>query len=111
MVTLSAFLDLFKGYPMVTNKFSIQSVSEAEAVLLSWNRKCQDHVYMKWEYWSTMQKIKHNYRLENKVNENEVLYFKELRCETIKNNKKVVFLMSSLETYYVFKLDLNECVA
>ena len=28
---------------------------------------------------------------ENKVNENKVLYCKALRCETIENNKKLVF--------------------
>ena len=29
---------------------------------------------------------------ENQIDENKVLYFKALRCETIKNNKNVVFL-------------------
>ena len=33
------------------------------------NTMCQDYVYIKWEYWSTMQKIKHYTRDENKVNE------------------------------------------
>ena len=28
--------------------------------ILPSNRKCQDYVYIKWEYWSTMYKIKHN---------------------------------------------------
>ena len=32
------------------------------------NRKCKDYVYGKWEYWSTMLKIKHFLRHENKVN-------------------------------------------
>ena len=36
------------------------------------NRKCQDYVYVKWEYWNTMQKINHYSRLENKANENKV---------------------------------------
>ena len=33
------------------------------------DRKCQGHVYIKWEYWSNMQKIKHYLRHENKLNE------------------------------------------
>ena len=37
----------------------------------------------------------------------KVLYCKALRCETIKNNKKVVFLMSNLQTYH-FKLDFQK---
>ena len=41
-------------------------------------RKCQDYVYIKWEYRSTMQKIKHQKRRENKVNENKELYCKLL---------------------------------
>ena len=36
-------------------------------------RKCQDNVYVKWEYWSIMQKIKDYLRHENKVIENKVL--------------------------------------
>ena len=32
----------------------------------------------------------------NKVNENKVLFGKALRCETIKHNKKVVFLYVKL---------------
>ena len=56
------------------------------------NRMCQDYVYIKWEYWSTMWKIKHYLRHENKVNENKVLsYCGALRCEAIKSNKKVCF--------------------
>ena len=43
-----------------------------------------------------------------KLNENKVLYCKELRCETIKNNKKIVSLMSNLQTYYHFKLDFQK---
>ena len=31
------------------------------------DRKCQDYVYSKWEHQSTMQKIKHYLRHENKV--------------------------------------------
>ena len=34
---------------------------------------------------------------ENKLNENKVLYFKALRCETIKNNKILFSLMSNLQ--------------
>ena len=47
-------------------------------------------------------------RHENKVNKNEVLYFKALRCETIKNNKKLFSLMSKLQTYYHFELDFQK---
>ena len=40
-----------------------------------------------------MYKIKHNLRHGNKVNENKVLSNCEtLRCETIKNNKKVALI-------------------
>ena len=35
------------------------------------NDECQDYVYIKWEYWSTMYKIKHHMRHENKVNEKQ----------------------------------------
>ena len=62
---------------------------------------------IKWEYWSTMSKIKHYQRHENKVNENKVLYWKALRYETIKKNK-VVSLMLNLQAYYHFKLDLQK---
>ena len=53
-----------------------------------------------------MQKIKHYFRHENKVNENKVLsYCEALRCETIKTKKKEFFsFMSNLQTYYNFKL-------
>ena len=44
---------------------------------------------------------------ENKVNENKVLYFKALRCETIKNKQIMVSLMLNLQTYYHFKLDFQ----
>ena len=37
------------------------------------HRKCQDYVFVKWEYWSTMLKIRHYLRHENKVNGNKVL--------------------------------------
>ena len=40
------------------------------------------------------------------VNENKVLYCKALRCETIKSNKKVVFLY--VKIYYHFKLDFQK---
>ena len=45
---------------------------------------------------------------KNKINENEVLYRKALRCETIKNIKKLFSLMSNLQTYYHFKLDFQK---
>ena len=54
------------------------------------NRKCQDYVYVKWEYWNTMCKIKHYLRHENKVNENKVLsYCDASRSQTIKKKKKL----------------------
>ena len=37
------------------------------------NRKRQGYVYVKWEYYSTMLKIKHYLRHENQVKENKVL--------------------------------------
>ena len=43
--------------------------------LCSSNRKCQEYVYMKWRYWSTMWKIKHYLTEENKVNDNKVLSY------------------------------------
>ena len=46
---------------------------------MSPDRKCQDYVYAKWECLSTMYKIKHNLRHENKVNENKVLSY----CEAL----------------------------
>ena len=51
---------------------------------------------------------KHHQRHENKVNENQASYCKALGCKTIKNNKKVVFLMSNLHTYYQLKLDFQK---
>ena len=48
----------------------------------------------------------HYLRHENEINENKVLFCKALRCEIIKNNKKVVFFMSNLQTYQ-FKLDFQ----
>ena len=48
-------------------------------------------------------------RHENKVKENKVFYYKALRCETIENNKKVVFpYTSNLQTYYHFELDFQK---
>ena len=38
----------------------------------------------------------HYLRYENKVNENKVSYCKALKCEKIKNNKKVVFLYAKI---------------
>ena len=49
--------------------------------------KCQDYVCVKWEYWSTMWKIKHYLRHENKVIENKVSsYYETVRY--MLNNKK-----------------------
>ena len=45
--------------------------------IFAWNRKCQDYIYVNWEYYSTMQIIKHYFKHENKVNENKVLTFCE----------------------------------
>ena len=56
----------------------------------------QYYVYIQWEYWSTMEKIKHYLRYENKVNENKVLYCKVLRCETNQKQQKVVSLYVKL---------------
>ena len=39
------------------------------------SRTCQDYVYMKREYWSTLWKIKHYWIHENKVNENKELSY------------------------------------
>ena len=47
-------------------------------------------------------------RHENNVNENKVLYCKVSRCETVKNNKKLFFLMSNLQPYYQFQLDFQK---
>ena len=46
--------------------------------------------------------------MKKKVYENKVLYCKALRCETIKNNKKLLSLMSNLQNYYHFKLDFQK---
>ena len=43
-----------------------------------------------------------------KLNQNKVLHCRALRCETIKNNKKLFSLMSNLQTYYHFKLDFQK---
>ena len=40
------------------------------------------------------------------LKKNKVLYYKALRCETIK--KKMFSLMSNLQTYYHFKLDFQK---
>ena len=44
---------------------------------------------------------------ENQIDENKVLYFKALRCETIKTTKMFSF-MSDLQTYYNFKIDYQK---
>ena len=43
--------------------------------LQQYDRTCQDYVYVfvKWEYESTMWKLKYYLRREYKVNENEIL--------------------------------------
>ena len=82
-------------------------LSRTQCVKLPSNRKCQDYLYVKWEYWSTMYKIKHYLRHENKVNENKVSsYCETLRCETIK--KKLFSLMSNSQTYYYFQLHFQK---
>ena len=43
------------------------------------NRKLQDYVYTDGEYQSTLRKIKHYFRRENKVNRNKVSSY----CETL----------------------------
>ena len=49
-------------------------------------------------------------RHENKVNENKVSsYCKALRCETIKNKKKMFSFTSNLQqTYYHFELNFHK---
>ena len=44
------------------------------------DKKYQDYVYVKWEYWSAMYKIKQYLRYKHKVNENEVLSL----CEALR---------------------------
>ena len=94
--------------PMMVNLPTHICVTRPQWVKDIENRKCQDYVYIKWEYWSTMQKIKHYLGHGNKVNENKVSYCKALKCDTIKNIKKLLSCMSSLETYYQFKLDFQK---
>ena len=53
----------------------------------------QDYVYVKWEYWSTIWKIKHHLRHENKVDENKVLSYIEA-FRYMWNNKKKLFLIA-----------------
>ena len=52
--------------------------------------------------------MKHYYKYENRVNENKVLYCKALRCETIKNSKKVVFPYVKFTNLLSFKLDFQK---
>ena len=57
------------------------------------NRKCQDYVYVRGECQSTLLKVKHHLRHENKGDENKMLsYCEKLRYmqNKIKNNEKVV---------------------
>ena len=44
------------------------------------NRKCQHYVYVKWEYQSTMLKMKYCLKRKNKVNENKILSY----CEALR---------------------------
>ena len=48
--------------PLYTNSIKMVSHSyfEQSHDLVNTNRKCQYYVYIKWEHWSTMSKIKHN---------------------------------------------------
>ena len=66
------------------------------------DRKYQDYVYIKWKYWSTIEKIKHYLRHENKVKENKVFYCKALRCEGNRKQQKVVFLYVKLANLLSF---------
>ena len=58
------------------------------------DKKCQDYVYIKWEYLKNYVENKALFETWNKANENNVLsYCDAFRCETIKNSKKVVLLL------------------
>ena len=48
-------------------------------------------------------------RHENNVNENKVVSYCKtyIRCETIKNNKKLFSVMSNVKTYH-FKIDFQK---
>ena len=49
------------------------------------------------------------FEIQNKVNENKVLYCKTLRCETIKKiTKKLFSFMSNLQTYFHFILGFQK---
>ena len=48
------------------------------------------YVYVTWGYWTTIQKIKHYLRHENKVNENKVLSYCEALSYMWNNGQKVV---------------------
>ena len=88
----------------VSNHQPLDSLFSGLFRLIS-NRKCQDYVYIKWEYWSTMKKMEHYFRHENKVIINKVLsYCEALRCETTQNNKNVAFPSKSCLPLKVNKL-------
>ena len=78
-------------------------------IIIWLQRECQDHVYVAWEYWSTMWKIWYYLKHGNKVNGNKGLS----NCEALRymrnnnNNKKLFSFMSSLQTYYHFKRDFQ----
>ena len=56
-----------------------------------------------------MWQIKQYLRHENKANENKLLaYCKASRCETVKNNKKNVFLYVKHTNLLSFKLDFQK---
>ena len=72
-------------------------------------RKCQDYVYIKWEYWSTMKKIKHSMRHDSKVNENNGIILQGIKLRNkSKTTKKLFSFMSNLQTYYHFELDFRK---
>ena len=47
--------------------------------LCSYGTKYQDYVYVKWEYWSTMQKIKRYFRQETLRYGNVIIHCDELK--------------------------------
>ena len=48
------------------HKTTAITFGEGYISMFSSNRKCQDYVYVKWEYWSTMKRIKHYLKHGNK---------------------------------------------
>ena len=98
-----------KAYRLRDKTAACKENDQLFASLKPFDRKCQDCVYIKWEYWSTLYNMKRYLRHGNKVNENKVSsYCKALRCETIKNNTMLFSFMSNLQTYYHFKLNFQK---